>query len=110
MAYDGAFCDPPRMKRDKAKVIDEAWDDARVKGFLNKLPPELPGEPDFHVLLFAYQSMRVADFERFLSFFTQAGRDVGAVNADGEDVATYIARHAQAQPYIEAIVRARAGA
>lgn len=94
------------MRRDKRKVIDEVWDDARIKGFLDKRPPDLPGAPDFHVLLFAYQSMRVADFERFLHFFVQAGRNVGARNAAGQDVATYIARHRQARPYLEALAAA----
>ena len=88
------------MKRDKQKVVEEVWDDARVRGFLDKRPPELPGDPDFHVLLFAYRGMRAADFERFLRHFTAAGRDVRARNAQGMDVAGYIAPHAGAGPYI----------
>lgn len=94
------------MRRDKRKVIDEVWDDARVKGFLDKRPPDLPGDPDFHVLLFAYQSMRVADFERFLRFFVQAGRNLSARNAAGQDVAAYIARHRQARPYLALLAAA----
>lgn len=88
------------MKRDKQKVVDEVWDDARVRSFLRKTPPDLPGEADFHVLLFAYQSMRAGDFGRFLNFFVDEGRDVQARNRDGLNVAQYIARHAQAGPYI----------
>lgn len=102
----GLFRRQPPMRRDKRKVIDEVWDDARIKGFLDKRPPDLPGDPDFHVLLFAYQSMRVADFERFLRFFVQAGRNIGACNAAGQDVAAYIARHRQARPYLEALAAA----
>ena len=89
------------MKRDKQKVVDEVWDDARVRGFLRKIAPNLPGEADFHVLLFAYQSMRAEDFGRFLGFFADEGRDVRARNGDGLNLAQYISRHAQAGPYIE---------
>lgn len=89
-----------RLKRDKEKVVEEVWDDARVRGFLDKAPPDLPGEADFHVLLFAYRSMRAGDFERFLRYFTEAGRDVSARNGDGVDLARYIAPHAGAGPYI----------
>lgn len=88
------------MKRDKQKVVEEVWDDARVRSFLGKMPPELPGDPDFHVLLFAYRSMRADDFERFLRFFTDQGRDVCARNGDGVVLAEYIAPHSGAQPYI----------
>ena len=108
MAYDrvprGAEpalrCGVARLKRDKEKVVEEVWDDARVRGFLDKIPPDLPGDADFHVLLFAYRSMRASDFERFLRYFAAAGRDVSARNGDGIDLARYIAPHAGAGPYI----------
>ena len=61
------------LRPDKKKIVDEVWDDLRVKSFLRKSPPELPGDPDFHVLLFAYQSMRAPDFGRFLQFFQDEG-------------------------------------
>ena len=88
------------MKRDKQKVVEEVWDDARVRGFLDKRAPDLPGDADFHVLLFAYRSMRADDFGRFLRHFTAAGHDVRARNAQGLDVAGYIAPHAGAGPYV----------
>ena len=88
------------MKRDKQKVVEEVWDDARVRGLLDKRPPALPGDPDFHVLLFAYRSMRAEDFERFLHYFTAQGRDVRARNGDGVELAAFIAPHAGAGPYI----------
>ena len=93
-------CGMARLKRDKQKVVEEVWDDARVRGFLDKIPPDLPGDPDFHVLLFAYRSMRANDFERFLRYFKEAGRNVSARNGDGVDLARYIAPHAGAEPYI----------
>ena len=97
-------------KRDKEKVVEEVWDDARVRGFLDKIPPDLPGDADFHVLLFAYRSMRADDFGRFLEYFAEAGRDVSARNGDGLDLARYIAPHAGAGPYITLLEAAGGGA
>lgn len=96
------------MKRDKEKVVDEAWDDEQVASFLRKVPPDLPGDPDFHVLLFAYRSMRAGDFGRFLDVYVDAGRDVTAKNSDGVTVANYLSRHARAGPYIELLESAAA--
>ena len=94
------------MKRDKQKVVDEVWDDEQVASFLHKVPPDLPGDPDFHVLLFAYRSMRPGDFGRFLDCYVDAGRDVTARNGDGVTVASYLSRHANARPYIDLLVSA----
>ena len=96
------------MKRDKQKVLDEVWDDDRVASFLRKVPPDLPGDPDFHVLLFAYRSMRAGDFARFLDFYVDAGRDVTAKNGDGVSMAHYLSRHARASPYIDLLEAAAA--
>ena len=90
------------------KVVDEVWDDDRVRSFLSKTPPDLPGDADFHVLLHAYQSMRADDFERFLGYFTADGRNVGATNGAGQTLATYLERHALAAPYIELLKQAAA--
>ncbi|MCZ6889447.1 MAG: PA4642 family protein [Gammaproteobacteria bacterium] len=89
------------MRPDKAKVVDEVWDDDRIKRFLSKQPPDLPGDADFHVLLFAYQSMRAEDFGQFLKFFVADGRDVEAINGGGMSLKDYLARHTLAQPYID---------
>ena len=96
------------MKRDKQKVVDEVWDDAQVASFLHKVAPDLPGDPDFHVLLFAYQSMRPGDFGRFLDCYVDAGRDVTARNGDGATMAHYLSRHANAGPYIDLLESAAA--
>ena len=98
------------MKRDKQKVVDEVWDDEQVASFLHKVPPDLPGDPDFHVLLFAYRSMRPGDFGRFLDFYVDAGRDVAARNGDGVTAASYLSRHANAGPYIDLLESAAARA
>lgn len=96
------------MKRDKEKVVDQAWDHEQVASFLRKVPPDLPGDPDFHVLLFAYRSMRAGDFARFLDLYVNAGRDVTAKNGDGLTVAHYLSRHARAGPYIDLLETAAA--
>ena len=95
-----------KARKDKAKVLDEVWDDARIKSFLNKAAPvqsgaALPGDADFFVLRNAYQAMRAEDFGRFLDFFAGEGGDVQARNGDGQTLAEFIAPHAKAGAFIE---------
>ncbi|MDE0422242.1 MAG: PA4642 family protein [Gammaproteobacteria bacterium] len=94
------------MKKDKQKVLDEVWDDDRVRSFLGKRVPSqagrpFAGDPDFYVLRHAYQSMRAEDFSRFLGFFTADGRDVRARDDKGRTLADVIARHANSGRFIE---------
>jgi len=94
------------MKKDKQKVIDEVWDDARVRSFLDKNVPRqssvpFPGDPDFYVLRHAYQSMRAEDFGRFLDFYTADGRDVRARDNRGRTLAEIIVRHANSGRFVE---------
>lgn len=95
-----------KARKDKAKVLDEVWDDARIKSFLHKAAPQqsgvpLAGDADFFVLRHAYQAMRAEDFGRFLDYFTDEGGDVCACNGDGQTLAQYIAPHVKAGPFIE---------
>ncbi len=80
------------MKKDKAKVIDEVWNEARVRSFLDCQPPP-QANADAHCLLRAYQSMRADDFSLFLGFFTEAGRDLSATDAHGKTLQERIAHH-----------------
>lgn len=94
------------MRKDKQKVLDEVWDEERVKSFLGKTVPSqaarpLPGDADFYVLRHAYQSMRPHDFDRFLNHYSGEGRDVRAKDGKGRTLADVIASHANAQPFIE---------
>ena len=96
------------MRKDKEKVLDEVWDDARVKSFLHKDVPAqsgtpLPGDGDYYVLRHAYQSMRPDDFRRFLGFFAEQGRNVRAKDGRGRTLAQVIASHANAGPFVEAL-------
>ena len=81
------------------QVTDEVWDDERVKSFLALEPY---GEnADFHVLLKAYRGMRVADFERFLGFFTDEGRDLDATDAKGRTLWQIAGEHRQGADFIK---------
>ena len=93
------------MRKDKPKVLDEVWDEARVRSFLGKQVPKqsgapLPGDGDYYVLRHAYQAMRADDFRRFLGFYVAEGRDVRARDAGGRTLAETIANHANAAPFI----------
>ena len=86
------------MRPDKAKVVDEVWDDARIEEFLDK--GAMGDEPgDFSVLLHAYRSMRADDFGRFLQKFTARGGNVSATDNQGRTLATVIGTHEKSQPF-----------
>ncbi len=88
---------------DKAAVTDEVWDDDRVRSFLDRDTRTLPGERDFHLLLHAYQSMRLGDFERFLRFFVDADHDLDALNEHGQSFVDYVSRYRHASGFIRAM-------
>jgi len=99
------------MRPDKQKVIDEVWDDARVRSFLNKATPTqfgeaLPGEADFHLLLNAYYAMRVDDFKRFIVYYMHEGHEVNAKNENGLTLIDYLRPHKKAAPFIDALKQA----
>ena len=91
---------------DKPKVVDEIWDDDRVKSFLYAAA-DVPCV-DFYLLVKAYQGMRAHDFERFIEFFVEAGRDLNARNEQGQTLVKVIARHRHAKPFIDLLVGAGA--
>ena len=70
---------------DKPKVIGEEWSDERVKSFLAITPYDSNINPDFNALIKAYQAMIAEDFDRFVGFFVEAGRDLNAVDENGAD-------------------------
>ena len=92
------------MRPDKAKVVDEIWDEARIAEFLAK--PPLGDEPrDFSALLYAYRSMRPDDFERFVELFLSAGRDVNERGTDGRTVLGVIEEHRKAAAFRDILER-----
>ncbi|MFP5429852.1 MAG: PA4642 family protein [Gammaproteobacteria bacterium] len=85
----------------------EDWSDDRVRGYLDRLPPE--GEnADFHVLMTAYKHMRAHDFERFLGFFTAAGRNLDATDRNGHTLLALVRAHAQSADIVALLEQAGA--
>ena len=82
------------------QVVDEVWDDQRIRGFLERQPFD-EQSADFHVLLKAYQGMRVADFRRFMGFFIDAGRDVNARDDHGHTMLETISKHRHAAGFVK---------
>ena len=96
------------LKKDKEKVLDEVWTQERVKDFLNVRPAE-EVEADFHMLLKAYQSMRLENFEEFVGFFIEDGHNINAKSPDGETVLAIISQHRNAKDYVEVLKEHGAG-
>lgn len=80
-------------------VTDEVWDDDRVKQFLD-IEPYGDESADFHVLLKAYRGMRPNDFERFLRFFVEAGRELDARDSRGRTLWDIIEHHRQGTEFV----------
>ena len=96
------------MRKDKEKVVDEVWTDDRVKSFLEVRPHD-EVEEDFHMLLKAYQSMRAADFELFVGFFTTESRDINATGKDGRTLLDIVSTHRHGVEYAAILKAAGAG-
>lgn len=96
------------MKKDKKKVLDEVWTEDHVRSFLNVRSHD--GTPeDFHMLLKAYQSMRASDFELFVGFFRDQGRDLNATGKDGRTVLEIVSTHRHGVEYADILKAAGAG-
>ena len=93
---------------DKPKVIGEEWSDERVKSFLALEPYDSAINADFNALLKAYQAMRAEDFERFVGFFVEAGRDLNAQNQQGETILDLISQHRRSTAYADILKTAGA--
>lgn len=86
------------MRKDKEKVIDEVWTEDHVRNFLNVRSHDGSDE-SFHMLLKAYQSMRASDFELFVGFFCNDGRDLNATGKDGRTVLEIVSTHRHGVEY-----------
>lgn len=84
----------------------EDWSDERVRGYLDRAAPA--GEnADFHVLMTAYKHMRACDFERFVRFFLDAGRDLDATNASGHTLLEIVQTHPRSGDFVKVLQAAR---
>ena len=97
------------MRPDKQKVVDEVWDDARIRSFLGKAPLAAGLDADFSALLHAYRAMRAEDFRVFIRHFQAAGRNLRAMNDQGETLEEVIASHRRAGPFLAILRDAGAG-
>lgn len=93
------------MRPDKEKVVDEVWDDERIRSFLGKQPMGEESSLDFSALLYAYRSMRPGDFARFIELFVAENRDLQAVGKDGQTLAQVIGAHRHGQPFLDILQR-----
>lgn len=93
---------------DKPKVIGEEWSDERVRSFLAIEPYDAAIDADFNALEKAYRAMRAEDFERFVGFFVEAGRDLNAKNERGETMLDIISQHRRSTDYAETLKAAGA--
>ncbi len=97
------------MRADKQKVVDEVWEDERIRSFLRKAPLAAGLDADYSALLHAYRSMRPDDFRTFIGYFQAAGRNLKAENDDGETLLEVIANHRRAGPFRKILCDAGAG-
>lgn len=82
---------------------DPPWDDERIKGFLSISPYDSSQNADYNVLLKAYHAMRIGEFQRFLQFFSDAGRDINALDENGQTLLDRVSQHRIAKEYAEAL-------
>ena len=85
------------------KVEDEQWSDERIQGFLSLKPLDGNNE-DYHVLIQAYHHMTLDFFQRFISMFCAAGRNINALSLANENLLDRISDHAKSKPYVDVLV------
>ncbi len=95
------------MRKDKEKVLDEVWTEDRIKSFLEVRSHD-DVEEDFHMLLKAYQSMRVEDFAKFVEFFVAEGRNLNSTDPRGRTVLGIVREHRRSGEYADILEKAGA--
>jgi len=94
------------MRKDKKQVIGDEIGDEQIKLFLDFEPVDATS-PSLHKLIKAYRGLRIDDFERFLTFFVEAGYDLDGQDEKGQDFVSLIADQRNGADYIELIAKAR---
>lgn len=89
-------------RKDKKKVIGEPMTDEQIKVFLD-FSGEDGVSADFHVLEKAYRALRAEDFERFIAFFKEQGRDLNAQDPQGRTLLAHIDGHVKCEDYASAL-------
>ena len=87
------------MKKDKEKVIGEAFSEEKLALFLQFKPYD-ESDADFHILLKAYRGLPEEGFEQFLQLFKRHGRNINAQNHQNETFLDYISNNLNQQRYV----------
>jgi hypothetical protein len=87
------------LKKDKEKVLGEFFDDERIKSFFDYESSDTENA-DFHLLEKAYRGMIAENFETFVKFFLEAGKDINATNQSGDTFLQTIKEHRQGEAYV----------
>ncbi len=95
------------LKKDKAKVLGENFDDERIKTFLH-VEPYGGLSRDYVALEKAYRGMIAENFATFVAFFVEAGLDLNTTNERGQTFLQVISTHRHAQEYTDALKAAGA--
>ena len=98
------------MKADKPKVVDEVFDDQRIRSFLFRDGAGPKDAGGFLILQRAYQGMRPGDFERFVQEFVREGGNVDARDSRGQTLADHLATHRYGKDFLETLLAAGAAA
>lgn len=94
-------------ERTQPATRNEEWSDERIKAFLAMPAPE--GVPqDYHALLKAYRGMLPEQFERFVEFFVEAGRDINVPLHNGSTFLDHVSEHRSSTAYRDILVNAGA--
>ncbi|HNN87046.1 MAG: PA4642 family protein [Pseudomonadales bacterium] len=86
-------------KKDKKIVEDEHRTEEQLREFLHVLPPA-GFDADFHALHNAYKSLKPDEFEQFIAFFKEAGRNLEAKSPYGETIVELIKQHRHGDEYL----------
>lgn len=93
------------LKKDKQKVLGEFFDDERIKTFLNQQPYG-DMNADFHMLEKAYRGMNVENFETFVKFFQEDGRDINSTNSSSKTLLQIVNEHRLGDEYAAVLKKA----
>ena len=92
------------MAKDKEKVIDEVWTEARIREFLD-IKPAAGIDADFHRLQKAYHSMRADNFADFVTMFVADGHNINACDPWRRTVLSYALEHRNSAEFVAVLQR-----
>ncbi len=88
------------LKKDKQKVTEEVFTSDMLRSFL-RAPVPSEDQDDYRRLLFAFRGMPVEAFELYLELFIEAGHNLLAENAQGQNFLQHLKRFPAQKAYLE---------